>query len=719
MLKMEKILLVVPILTFFANLAILLNIPLFREIIVFIFLSFIPGFALLRLFKLKEMNSLETVFFSVALSIAFVMFIGLLFNELYQFIGVSNSLSAIPIIASTSVFTLAAFFIDYKHNSKENLNETVHLGELKTVLPMLLLLLILPIFTAISVLFYDITAILIADVILAALCVLAVVSPRIVPQKLFPFLILSISVVLVCQVLLTSQYILGYDANTEYYVFRLTQLNGHWAPLDPVVYSLEWQNYNLMLSITILPTVYSTLMHAAPGIIFKMLYPFLICFIPLVLYRICEEQFGKLTGVLSTFFFIFTSAAFYGLEPLSLNRQIVGGLFFLLSIFLLVNKTLPVTKRRILLMIFGAALAVSHYTLAYILLGFVTLVFILSKIKPRFGDTLNNATMFFLFVITFSWYAIGPGSPLISLTNTIRITYIELATGLLPSGAVTPSYLFFAPTAYTVATWFNVLVTGAVNILLLVGVLVLLLRPKETRIFPQYRVLMAICAFLLLISFVAPSFASGINFTRFYSITLLFLAPAVVLGGQVLLATIAKTWTRVRQSSNRRLNLKIKSVDISSILIAILLSGYLLSQVGFVNYVTNSDIHSYSTDFQRMLKSNETKIKFDFYGVYLPEQDVFSASWLLDHKAETALVYNDYGHALVSYGLVPNYLLVSITNTTIPTQGSLVYFRTLNVVNDIVITSYGYDNTSDFSFLFDQSNLVYSNDNSVVWYVPS
>ena len=225
-------------------------------------------------------------------------------------------------------------------------------------------------------------------------------------RKLFPFLIFSISIALVCQVLLTSKYIVGCDANLEYYVFRLTQINGHWGFLNANVNSLVTLNYNSMLSITLLPAVYSALMHAQGEIVFKILYPFIFCLVPLTLYRICEKQFGKLIGLLSVLFFVFTSTAFYGTEPLGLNRQIVGELFLILSVFLLISKTIPVTKRRLLLIIFGAALAVSHYSLAYIYLAIVALVFIISRVKPKFDDTLNTVTVLLLFVITFSWYTL-------------------------------------------------------------------------------------------------------------------------------------------------------------------------------------------------------------------------------------------------------------------------------------------------------------------------
>jgi uncharacterized membrane protein len=701
--------------TFLANIAILLNIPLLREIIVFIFLSFIPGFAILRLFKLKEISFLDTFLFSVALSIAFVMFMGLLVNELYLFLGFSQSLSTIPLTVAISAFTLIVFFIEYRSDLSETLKvKTSFEGELKNIFPLAIILFLLPLLSAIGVLYLNVSLILLSDAIIASLCVMSFVSRRLVPEKLFPFLIFSISIALVCQVLLTSKYVMGYDANLEFYLFRLTQINGHWGFLDATVYPVRTLAYNSMLSITLLPAIYSSLMNAQGEIVFKILYSFIFSLVPLILYRICEKQFGKLIGLLSALFFVFTSAAFYDPEPLSLNRQIIGELFLLLSVFLLISKTIPVTKRRLLLIAFGAALVVSHYALAYIYLAIVTLVFIISRVKPRSDDTLNAITILSLFAMTFSWYALGSSAPLISLTNTIT------ARALLPTTGTASTSVFAIPQVFTVASWINLLLVGIANLFLIIGVLTIILRPKRTGISAQYSVMTIIGAILLAVSFIAPSIASILNFTRFYGITLLFLSPCFIFGGQTLLATIRNAWMKIKRPLKRQITSKNKNIDRVLLLIAIILCGYFLSQVGFVNRVTGGAIHSFGVDFDRLKTSNESQVKISLYNVYIPEQDVFSASWLSNHKVETAEVFSDSlsgTHVLVCYGLIQDKLLMPITYSMIPPQGSFVYLGSLNIVNGVITTTTVSFNTSEISFLLDQNNLVYSNGNSEVWYV--
>src|SRR3972149_3161921 len=110
MLNVGRVMLI-PIMTFAFYAAILLNIPVFRETITFIYLTFIPGFALLRLLRLKKTSLLETFLFSVGLSIAFLMLFGLLANQFYALLGFSQPLSIIPLAISISAATLIVFLI--------------------------------------------------------------------------------------------------------------------------------------------------------------------------------------------------------------------------------------------------------------------------------------------------------------------------------------------------------------------------------------------------------------------------------------------------------------------------------------------------------------------------------------------------------------------------------------------------------------------------------
>lgn len=716
---MRKVILVIPIMTLLADIAILLDIPILREILVFLFLSFIPGFAILGLFKLKEISFLDTFLFSIALSIAFLIFMSFFVNELFLFFGFSQPISFVPLTVSLSAFTLTVFFIEYRSELSETLKLKIAFEDgLKNVFPLAMILFFLPFLSAIGVFYFNVYIILLSYAIIAALCILSVVSRKLVPESLFPFLIFSISLALVCQIPLSSRYIVGYDANLEYYVFRLTQISGHWGFLNTNLNPIGTLNYNSMLSITLLPAVYSTLMNIKGDLVFKILYPFILSLTPLVLNRIFEKQFGKLVGLLSTLFFVFTFTAFYGPEILSLNRQIVGELFLLMSVFLLISKTIPVTERRLILIVFGAVLAVSHYSLAYIFLAIVALVFLLSRARPIFEDTINTLTVLALFLITFSYYAIGPSSPLVSLVNNVKSTFSDLFFGLTPTQSGTASTMFAGPQVFTAATWINLLLSGIANVFLIIGILSIILRIKGKGISVTFKTILIVAAAILVISLISPSIASTLNFTRFYGIALLFLSPCFVLGAQTFLIPIRISWTKLKRLLKRQMNRKNKSVDRVILLIAILLSAYFLSQVGFVNRVLGGPTHSYAINLDIMKTSSDPQIEIYFYGAQIPEQDVQSAIWLSSYKGLPSVIYADYasgGNVLTSYGLIPRNLISPLVNTTIPLPNNFVYLSYLNVADNIIITSGAPLNSSEIYSNLNESNLVYSNGYGEIW----
>ena len=245
--------------------------------------------------------------------------------------------------------------------------------------------------------------------LIAILCILVVARRRTISNTIFPLLIFSISISLACQAILTSRYLIGWDVNLEYYVYSLTLQNGHWGLIDSTFNSFTALNYNAMFSITLLPTVYSVLMNVQGELVFKMLYPFILSIFPLILYSIYEKQFGKLAGFLSVLFFVFTATSFYHLaaEPVGLNRQIIGGFFLALSILLLLKKNIDINLRRVLLVTLGIALALSHYSLAYLYFGMLVVIFLFSKVRPRFNDVIDSITLLSLFVTTSAWYTLG------------------------------------------------------------------------------------------------------------------------------------------------------------------------------------------------------------------------------------------------------------------------------------------------------------------------
>jgi uncharacterized membrane protein len=559
---------------------------------------------------------------------------------------------------------------------------------------------------------------LLMTIMIATLYALSMFSNRFSLSKSYSMVIFAIAIALAYSLLLTSKYILGYDVQVEYYVFRTTSINGYWHFL-PAGINLEGTvRLNAMLSVTILPTIYSALLNTNGEAVFKTLYPFVFSLVPVTLYRIYARQIGKSASLLSALFFVSSLVVFYGVEPLSVNRQIVAEFFLVLSIFILLDKKISIGKRRLLLIVFGAALVVSHYSTMYIYLFLVFSIYAIAKIKGRSDEVLNGALVALFFTMTFLWYSLSV-APLTSFIHFFNEMFSRFSTDLFNPAARSSQILATHP-ILTYASIINWVLFYTVHFFILIGILVLLFKPAKTTLDPKSRTTTILGAIILFLCFAVPNIAPALNLQRFYAITLLFVAPCFVLGAETLVG-ISKY---VLKRATSRSILSNTHNQISTVLLCAVLIGYFLSQSGFINCVTGAAPQSYSLDYNRIRTSTDPNALniISFYNTYIPEQDVFSATWLSKNKGELSMIYADYFSmcgVLTSYGLIPRQQIISLTNITMLKQGGFIYLGQLNIVNGIMTTFSAQFNTSDIYSLLNGNNLVYSNGNSEVWFVSS
>jgi uncharacterized membrane protein len=321
--KMKKILLTITALTLLMLAAVLLNIPLLREITAFIYLSFVPGFLILRIMKLGKTNLVDTLLLSIGLSMAFLMLVGLLVNESYL-VGVSQPLSSVPLVLGMSLSTAILLFVCYRRNLLDDFGSfKVNLQVTKVFFFRCAILVLPPVLSLVGALFLSMPILMLLIAFIAVLFALSILSNKLIPSEFYPLLIFSVSLALLFQVVFTSKYIIGYDANLEFYVFKLTQSNGQWGFFNLTTSTIGWANYDAMLSITLLPVIYSAMTNLSGDIVFKILYPMVFSLVPVVLYRIYESQIGKLASLSSVLLFVSGFIVFYGFTPISLDRQII------------------------------------------------------------------------------------------------------------------------------------------------------------------------------------------------------------------------------------------------------------------------------------------------------------------------------------------------------------------------------------------------------------
>jgi uncharacterized membrane protein len=512
-----------------------------------------------------------------------------------------------------------------------------------------------------------------------------------------------------------SPFVVGDDAQFEFFVFRVTEIRGFWGPFDSIINTRVPLYYNSMLSVTILPTVFLSLTNIHSDLLFKLLYPFIFSLVPTALYGIYKNEVGRSTALIAVLFFVFTINAFFG-ELIGVNRQIVGEFFLVLSIFLWLDKAMPLRDKRLLLIIFGFSLAISHYSIAILYIILLSFIVTISSIKPKFDEVFNTSTILTIFGITFLWYAFSTSSILIDIIATIQNTFAGLAN-FNPSAAGVASTIYGLPDVFTVASWINLVTSGIVTVSLAMGIFIVILCNKSIQISGKYRMVILCSAAIFAISYLFPTIGATINFTRFYAITFLFLSPCIPLGAFSLLKIVESALKRKRFHFERSLQSNSK---ISTTLVALLLCTYLFSQSGFVNYVVGGAIHSTTFDHYRIYESNDPTVQIWFNNAYIYNQDALSALWLSKYMNISSIyVYADISsasHTLTSQGLIPWRLIGFLFNDTKLGQGDFLYLSNLNLVKGIVPSSMGIFNTTELSL--NRTNLIYCNGASEIRQLP-
>jgi uncharacterized membrane protein len=502
-----------------------LDFPLARAAIGIAYLTFIPGLILIRLLRLDSLGSLESIVYAVGFSVACLMLGGLLINEFGPLVGITFPLSTLPLSLFINTLILVGAAAAHLRRGKRKVG-TQSQG-LNVTTPMLLLALI-PILSIIGTYYVDATGnntiLLIMIMGIMGLFAAAVISER--STRIYPFAILMIAIALLMHVSLIGNYILpfGGDSPVEMYVFQNTQQAAHWNATFAFAGDEAYGRYNAMLSITVLPTVYSNMLSIDPTWVFKIIYPLIFALVPVGLYLLWQPYIGKKLGFIAAFVFMAQSTFFS--EMLALNRQMIAELFFVLLLLTLLNKNVKREGKFVAFAILSFGLIFSHYALAEIFLFLVfaawaTSVFYLKR--PSFN--LQLSMIIFFFVAMFVWYIYTSGSVVfdsfMSFTSNIgaqlgdffdptsRGTTVLTGLGLTES----PSFL------NTVSRGFAYLT----EIFIVLGVISLIAKKIPFHFDRDYIVFSVLTVLFLIMLTLVPGLANALSMTRFYHILLMIL----------------------------------------------------------------------------------------------------------------------------------------------------------------------------------------------------
>lgn len=165
-----------------ANISILYNIPVVRQVVGFTFFAFVPGFVLIKVLKMKTEGLTETFLFSIGLSIILLVLIGLAINELHSTFAIQKPLSQMFLLPAINIFTLTCTVIAYvKNRNNKSLNINI---EKPLILPILLCIPALSIIGAItSGVYGDNRILLFTIIVIAALFAAITISKKLCQQN--------------------------------------------------------------------------------------------------------------------------------------------------------------------------------------------------------------------------------------------------------------------------------------------------------------------------------------------------------------------------------------------------------------------------------------------------------------------------------------------------------------------------------------------------------
>lgn len=720
------------ILLILTDLSIILDITPLRLVLGFAFLTFIPGLLILYILKLKKLDLVEMAALSVGLSVSFLMFAGFLINSLYPLFGYDTPLSTSSLVLSFSVIILILAFIA---------SLSYHIPLLAELsIPKLeprekAFLLIPAFFPSLSILGMHLMNVAGNNTILMALLLLIpahavfiALKRNQVPERIYPLMIFLISTSLVLMRSLRSNHIIGIDVHSEYYLFQQTFHNGLWQilmknPLDSC------------LSISILPTAYQSFLNIDPEYIFKIVYPLLFSFVPLIVYIISKKYISSFYAFLASLFFMSQSTFLWaGGNP----RTTVAINFFSLSIMVLFLRGPEKSAKLLLFIIFAISCIVSHYATTYIFFFILFLTWLSmhilnrifsSKRRPALNNnplscpesqaaglknpqssrelTVTYGIVILFFMVLFLWYSqvteTAFGSGVYFITTTIRSLqdfFILESRGenIVEAFGGGLGFKSFPQKVTFVSSWLSIAFIAF-------GILTTLIRHRNEVALPsedevhmpcflsqkldaEFFIFALVCSTILMVAVALPFLAKGYGIDRAYSQMMIVLSPFFIIGG----IKVART-LRMRQ----------RYLVVLAVLIPIIMCN-----TGIMNQLFGN--------FQEIALNSKGPI-YDL--MFVHDQEGCCAKWIKYNVDAGAKIYADYfgRFSLMSQGMIRSSIYnPSFIEDTTTIGNGYIFLRYINVIDKKLLQGDSkWNNLAEYDHLFFDKDEIYNNGGSQVW----
>lgn len=338
----------------------------------------IPGYLLALNLGIRPRRPAEMLVYSVGLSIATMYALGLTLNAALPRVGLSEPLGATNVAWAISAVILALLLLAWRRGRE--LAIVVPLARVTpgaTAMAAFAVVTVgLSVMGAVALNNGAETAIpLVAMAAMAVYVSVLLGMKRRAPQGLYAFALYCLCLGLLLAVSLRGWEISGHDVLTEFYVFKLTLAHHLWNVAN-------FQDaYSACLSITILPTMVSSLLPIPPEYVYRVVFQLVIALMPVALFVFAGNFLKRQFAFLAVLFFMVQSPFLRDFPYLV--RQEVAFFFYALILLVLFSTALPRLAKNMLFSIFGLAMVLSHYSTTYMAVTVLALWVVLDWLSHR------------------------------------------------------------------------------------------------------------------------------------------------------------------------------------------------------------------------------------------------------------------------------------------------------------------------------------------------
>jgi len=712
-------------------------IPVVRQIVGFIYLTFMPGLGILFIIKPNGLRLSEFIVFTIGISITSIMLLGLAAVVLYPLFGIARPLDFGSISITISLVVVILFMIGITDKRKNfwKINFPCIKDYNSLLAPSVLILpLVAILVTQLSSSGGNNWLLLLLIVIIGSIPIIITIG-NVIPKMFYPLVIYSIALTLLYSTSIMWDHLVEWG--DVFYEYRLSNI----ALTDGIWHFNEYGNLNSATSLTILAPIYSTILDLDLIWVFKLIYPFFFALVPTAIYLVvCSVTKSSSRAFLASFFYVSIFPFFTVM--LGANRQQIAEILLILLVYTFFCTKMQKSARSVLILIFSFGIIISHYMIAeLILLTLFISIFVQYIINSKIilkvvsaiypddkseerdcmgfhcdftwtnGKKRKNLCIPLSFIVVYivlllAWSMLVTGSS--SINGMVEITSMiskNVITDFLDP-TVTQGLGTIASSSSTPLNLMNKLLHVVTQVFIVVGILVTIIYVQRDINETRYLIIGLPFLGLLVASLFIPYFAATINLSRMYQISTIFLSPYCVIGGLYSLKLLLK-------HVNMDLSLK-QCLKTLSIIFVI----FFLFNIGF---------------FQT-LAGETTKLTPDKYLDSRPhfyQSEIFASNWVKEHGAVDCKLYCD---TFNSYLFVLNdYPISYLDENTVSNRLSkeaYIYLGRKNVFNGIFkiapsssslnqIRLYSVDKSSNELSLFTnptQFNQIYFNQDAKLFF---